>query len=188
MALAQNRHGPYFGAMGAKGFTLFELMVTITLVAILAGTAVPAFGDLIRDSRRSTHINQFVHSIHLAKREAIMRGQYVALCKIDAQQRCAGKGIDWDEGWMVFVNSDRDQPVKRDAGEPVLYLNAADPAIQIVGNRNAFTFRPFTRRSTNGTLVFCDSRGSQAARAVIISYTGRPRVSQRDSRGRVLPC
>ncbi len=163
-------------------------MLTVALVAILTGTAVPAFSDLIRDSRRSTHINQFVHSIHLAKREAIMRGQAVSLCKIDQQQRCAGKGIDWDNGWMVFVNSDRDQPVRRDAGEPVLYLNDADPAIQIVGNRNAFTFRPFTRRSTNGTLVFCDSRGSQAARAVIISYTGRPRVSQRDPRGRVLPC
>lgn len=171
-----------------RGYTLLDVLITVALVAILAGMAVPAFGDLIRDTRRTTLINRFVHSIHLAKNEAIKRGHSVALCKIDRQQRCAGKGISWHDGWMVFVNLDRDQPVRRDAGEPILLLNNPDPAVQIIGNRNAFTFRPFTRRSTNGTLVFCDTRGAEAARAVIISYTGRPRVSNLNARGRALAC
>jgi type IV fimbrial biogenesis protein FimT len=58
----------------------------------------------------------------------------------------------------------------------------------IVGNRPLFEFRPLLRRSTNGTVVFCDRRGTPAARAVIVSYTGRPRVDQVDPDGKPLVC
>jgi hypothetical protein len=40
----------------------------------------------------------------------------------------------------------------------------------------------------NGTIVFCDARGSAHARAIIISHTGRPRVAQRDADGKPLRC
>jgi hypothetical protein len=40
----------------------------------------------------------------------------------------------------------------------------------------------------NGTVTFCDTRGPAAARAVIISYTGRPRVSDRGPGRRPLVC
>ena len=57
----------------------------------------------------------------------------------------------------------------------------------ITANRASFQFRPFFWRSTNGTVTFCDERGVAAARAVIVSYTGRPRVSDRGP-GRALTC
>ena len=41
---------------------------------------------------------------------------------------------------------------------------------------------------TNGTTIFCDGRGAPAAKAVIVSYTGRPRVDRVDADGRPLHC
>jgi hypothetical protein len=38
------------------------------------------------------------------------------------------------------------------------------------------------------TFTFCDDRGSPAARAVIISQTGRPRVSDRSAANTPLAC
>jgi hypothetical protein len=38
------------------------------------------------------------------------------------------------------------------------------------------------------TFTFCDDRGSPAARAVIISQTGRPRVSNRSAANTPLTC
>jgi len=57
----------------------------------------------------------------------------------------------------------------------------------VTSNRPYYEFRP-RRRSTNGTTVFCDRRGSAAAKAVIVSYTGRPRVDRVDADGRPLRC
>ena len=55
-------------------------------------------------------------------------------------------------------------------------------AALIRSNRSYFEFRPFLRRSTNGTISFCDARGPSSARRVIVSFTGRPRVAAIDPR------
>jgi type IV fimbrial biogenesis protein FimT len=88
---------------------------------------------------------------------------------------------------MVFVNLDDELPLRRSPAEPLLYIHTPELNGTIVGNRPYYEFRP-GRRSTNGTTVFCDSRGAAAARAVIVSYTGRPRVDSRDGDGRPLRC
>ena len=49
-----------------KGFTLIELMIVITIVAILVALALPSFHDAIRKSRRSDGMNAIV-DLHLAQ-------------------------------------------------------------------------------------------------------------------------
>ena len=88
---------------------------------------------------------------------------------------------------MVFVNLDDEYPPRRSPAEPLLYMHTPELEGTIVGNRPYYEFRP-GRRSTNGTTVFCDARGTPAARAVVVSYTGRPRVATRDADGRPLRC
>ena len=161
------------------GYTLLELMVTVALGAILVGLAVPPMRTWVLDARRVTDVNALVHSVQLARNEAAKRRRPVVLCKTEDRVNCGGDDVRWDAGWMVFANEDGQSPPARSADEPLLW--AHQPALQgtITGNRASFQFRPFLWRSTNGTITFCDERGVAAARAVIISYTGRPRVSDR---------
>ena len=88
---------------------------------------------------------------------------------------------------MVYVNLDDAYPPQRSETEPLLYAHDAEITGTVISNRPYYEFRP-GRRSTNGTIVFCDSRGAAAARAVIVSYTGRPRVARVDADGRPLKC
>ncbi len=169
------------------GYTLLELVAVLGITAVGISLAVPALSELVQNSRRTQQVNLFVHSIHLAKNEAHKRARYVNLCKSPDGLQCADTG-SWGDGWIVFVNDDRDEPARVDAGEEILYTHGPWESGTITGNRNAFAFRPFRKRSTNGTLIFCDSRGTRAARAVIVSYTGRPRVSAHTPRGAPLPC
>ena len=76
----------------------------------------------------------------------------------------------------------------RDYGEPVLSVHAGWRGGHITSNRKAFSFRPIIQGVVNGTVLFCDPRGNAHARAIIISHTGRPRVSQRDSSNKPLRC
>ena len=70
----------------------------------------------------------------------------------------------------------------------ILYRSRGQAGLSIRSNRTRFVFRPFRGRSTNGTLVVCDRRGSIAARAVIVNNIGRPRLSAAASNGDPLAC
>lgn len=89
---------------------------------------------------------------------------------------------------MVFVNRDSDEPPARDRGEKRLFFYPGWTNGRITSNRVAYSFRPYRQTVVNGTILFCDSRGPEHARAIIISHTGRPRISRRDASNKALRC
>jgi type IV fimbrial biogenesis protein FimT len=170
------------------GTTLVELLTTLTIVAVLATVAIPSFHTFHLNNQRATVVNGFLHALFLARSEAIKRGQIVSVCRSSDGRNCESRTGDWRGGWIVFANRDRDDPPERDSGEDLITSSGGWPDGSITSNRGAYSFRPTTQGVVNGTIVFCDSRGSAYARAIIISHTGRPRVAQRDSEGKPLRC
>jgi type IV fimbrial biogenesis protein FimT len=133
-------------------------------------------------------VNQFIHAIYLARSEAIKRNGVVSLCPSADGSACGPAGTAWQQGWIVFVNLDRDSPARRDANEPLLHAYAPWASGRVNANRTTLSFRSFGQMGVTATFTFCDERGSSAARAVIISQTGRPRVSDRSAAGKALSC
>lgn len=171
-----------------QGFTLPELVFTMAITAGLLGWGVPAFRDLQLNAARTREVNQLVQAVYLARSEAIKRNGVVSLCPSQDGEWCAPTGTAWQQGWIVFVNGDRDSPASRDAGEDVLRTYARWDRGVVYSNRTTLSFRPFGQSGVTATFTFCDDRGSPAARAVIISQTGRPRVSDRTASDTALDC
>ena len=159
-----------------RGFTLFELLMTIALAAIVLTIGLPSFSGMLARNRQHVEINALFHAIHLARKESIRRHQVMSLCPSADRRTCSGS-TDWSSGWILFNNSDRDSPPQVDPGEAVVLAHAVEESLQITANRRAFTLRATFRRATNGTIVFCDRVGRIAPRALVVSYTGRPRVA-----------
>lgn len=174
--------------MRHRGFTILELLVATLVIAITLSVAIPSLGWLIQDARRTADINALVTSIQLARSESAKRSLPVIVCKTSDRHTCGDSSVHYEQGWMVFVNEDGGQPPAIDAGEQLLFAYQPRTEGSIRSNRSRYTFRPYFRRSTNGTITFCDHRGGDAARAVIVSYTGRPRVSGEGPGGRRLIC
>jgi type IV fimbrial biogenesis protein FimT len=170
------------------GMTLIELIVVLTLVAILAGIGAPAMSNLLRNSERQAAVTDYWHAIFLARSEAIKRNSVVVLCKSSDGQQCNNSADNWNGGWLVFDNQDHDEPATVDNGEPILRVYNKTPGMRIRSNRKTFAFRPFAQGGVTGTIVFCDSRGDSSARAIIISHTGRPRESDKDASNHALHC
>jgi type IV fimbrial biogenesis protein FimT len=170
-----------------SGFTLWELVWSLALLGTALSLAVPNLQRFVLDMRRTADVNAFVSSVQLARSEAAKRRQIVVVCKTLDRISCADAAIGYEAGWMVFANRDRDRPPILDTGEPLLfaYMPVAEGTIR--SNRAFYEFRPFILRSTNGTVTFCDQRGTPQAKAVIVSYTGRPRTSNQGP-GRGLIC
>ncbi|HEX6998940.1 MAG TPA: GspH/FimT family pseudopilin [Gammaproteobacteria bacterium] len=171
-------------ARPALGFTLWELLCTLAIAGVVMGLAAPGLQGALRNARRSADVNAFVTAVQLARSEAAKRGRPVLLCGSADLAAC---GDRYQDGWMVFVDEDGARPPRRAPAEPLLYVHRPAPGVTVSSNRAIFEFRPSVRRSTNGTVTFCDARGGGDARAVVVSYTGRPRVAQ-PAPGEPLPC
>lgn len=170
----------------SPGFTLLELLITLAVGAVLLTLAVPAFTNLVLDSRLTAAVNRFVHGMYVARHEALKSGADVAMCRSPSGQQCTQVGR-WETGFIVFVNRDRDDPPRVDTGERILQVEGAMPGGTVLANRSAFVFRPWSR-SVNGTFTFCDRRGTARARAVVVSYTGRPRATSAAKADGALKC
>jgi type IV fimbrial biogenesis protein FimT len=171
-----------------RGYTLPEMLLVVTLVATTLGYGVPAFRTLGLDTARAREVNGFVHALYFARSEAIKRNGVVSLCPSRDGGVCAPPGTPWQSGWIVFVNRDRDQPAVRDPDDDLLHAHSGWTGGNVLANRATLSFRPFGQSGTTATFTFCDRRGDRFARAVIISQTGRPRVSDQSASGTPLRC
>jgi type IV fimbrial biogenesis protein FimT len=170
-----------------RGFTLWELLCTLGIVGVALTSGIPVLRTVILDAQLTADVNGWILAVQLARSEAAKRNRPVIVCMTDDTRRCGVPASTVDAGWMVYVNLDDDYPPERSATEPLLYVHELELRGTVTSNRPYYEFRP-RRRSTNGTIVFCDGRGSSAAKAVIVSYTGRPRVARVDADGRPLTC
>jgi type IV fimbrial biogenesis protein FimT len=169
-----------------SAFTLYELLITMAVVATLVAIGIPSFAEVTARQRQRTEINALFHAVHLARKESIVRRRPVTICPSADGRQCRG-GRDWSDGWIMFVNTDGDSPTRVDAGEPVLSRHEAT-AVTIRANRQSFTLRSIFRYATNGTIVVCDPADRVPALALVISWTGRPRVAGETPRGAGYRC
>lgn len=170
-----------------RGYSLYELLATLALTSTVLLVGVPSFEGIVAEQRLRTETDRLFHAVHLARKASVVRRRAVSLCASADGTACDGDG-DWSRGWIVFVDEDRDSPPARDDGEALLIARRIDPRVRLRANRRAFTFRSTELRATNGTLVLCDRAGGDRSRALVISYTGRPRVTRQDRRGDPYSC
>ncbi len=163
----------------SRGHTLIELLTALAVIAIIAAAAIPAFSRLLLDSRRNATITSAVHAVNLARQLAAIRDEPIHLCGTQDERACSGRA-DWS-GRLLLAN-DHDDLLR------VLPLTAAGRTQRVRSNRTAIRFEGGSGFASPATLTICDRRGPRAARALIISRSGRPRVSDRDASDRPLTC
>lgn len=175
-------------AQEASGLTLIELLVAILVAATLLTVAVPSFERMREASKITVELNKLVRAVHVAKMEAAKTGHHAVICPTIDGLRCAPLTADWQSGWLLFANLDGLHPPQVDRPDLILAVHTLPPGLQIKVNRKTFIFRRFPRRSTNGTFVVCSAGRRAPARAVVVSYTGRPRTARLRSDGKPYSC
>jgi type IV fimbrial biogenesis protein FimT len=171
----------------SAGFSLYELLMTMSLAAVILGIGLPSFGGLIADKRLRVETDALFHAVHRARQESIGRRRVVTICPSFDGRFCDPENR-WSAGWIVFANKSRTGSGVRDRDETLVQHHQVADGVQIMSNRKSLSFRSTHLRATNGTLVVCDAAGRANPRALVVSYTGRPRVARADTRGRNYRC
>lgn len=168
------------------GFTLAETLVAITVLAIAALIAAPGLGEYLRDCRRAATLNSLAHAVHMARSAAAALGVRATLCGTLDGRSCSRSG-DWSDAVLVVADSPAGSVAPSDPVR-VLRLDATRIRQTVRSNRSAIELDPLSPFATTATVTVCDDRGARSARALIVSRTGRPRLSERDGSGRSLVC
>ncbi len=184
---------PLVGTTKIEGFTLIELIITLTIMGILTALAAPGMGNFIQDQRLSGQTNDFVGDLNLARSEAIKRSTNITICKQDPASTaslCNTAAVaTWSAGWVILIDSNNDSQVT--AGETVLRVRQA-----LAGTGNIMTSAatdttggPFNNAANlviylpsglttikpgvTAQFRLCDNRGPSKARTIQLISTGR---------------
>lgn len=188
-----NHLAGYFPAAAIKrnsAYTVVELLVVVAVISVLLMIAAPAMTDVLQTNRIVGTTNSLISALQYARSEAIKRNSLIVICKGTANAGC-DHDSDWNDGWIVFADTDRDHTIGDDEQ---LLLNQAAIAggitvtLHAAPTSNWIAYYPGGIDSSNGTFTICDERGSAAAHAVIIARTGRVRASLEAADGSALQC
>ncbi len=168
----------------SKGFTLVELLATISIATILLAAATPSFVEMSRKNRLVTYTNDFIATVNLARSEAIRRGAPVSICHSNDTTSCSGT---WSDGWIVFYDKNGNDAV--DPGDSVLRTHEALSQSYSLGTNPTFaagiTYGADGAATNTGVFAVCHDGNTVGARALILTRL-RPRVAQ-DTDGDHIP-
>ncbi len=172
-----------------RGFTLVELMVTLSVLAILLGIAVPSFTGAIASTAVAGHVNTFMADARFARTEAIKRGANVTMCRSDnaetATPTCStAAATDWSAGWLIFEDVDNNGLFATANNDVLIRVQGAltqsgGMATASATPFNAFTYNAIGRTNNNGSIT-ASPRGSLSIdpsyqRILVIDTVGRAR-------------
>ena len=179
MLVTHTRFAPLEHRRYLAGFTLVELMITVLVLSILLGLAVPAFRSFLQNDQQWVQQNNLVLSLNTARSEAIKNDLPggVQVCSSTDGATCTG--TPWEQGWIVLPSVN------------VFGVGAPKP-IQTVGALPTGTTLRATPNNTtlsflsNGALTpaaavafkMCDVRGAAFARYLQVTPMGRVVAAQ----------
>lgn len=171
-----------------KGFTLLELLIVISIVGILASVAVPSFKSSLTKNKRSAESENIIRDINIARSEAIKRGQRVVLCTGDTSG--CNNSTNWTNGWIAFVDEDKNN--NKGSSEQILRIGELkSPNFTLIGSTDiahAIKFQADGLAIATGTLTLCNGDDTNTAKALILSTSGKPKISDTAAGGAELAC
>lgn len=165
------------------GVTLVELLVTLTVMAILLAIAVPSFQGMIASSRVRSTTNDIMAMLSQVRQEAIRRGNRVTMCKSADQTQCTTSG-DWSQGWIAFSDTSHSSASANvDSGETiVLKQSTVSSGTVVKGNANALNYISYASNGMARTMTGAFASGS----TLILRVCSTSSALSNDSRARNL--
>lgn len=177
------------GRRRCAGLTLLELVTTLAISSISLSLAVPAMNALTGNSARVSATNTLVRHLQLARSEAVTRGATTILCP-SLDGRTCHDSTNWEQGYILVLDGNNSGSV--DSGDSVLRVfQGMNKRISIssTSGRKRILFNPLGMSpGYNLTLSLCDRQQVVDPRAVILSNTGRPRLSETRPDGSPIQC
>ncbi|MEA1606733.1 GspH/FimT family pseudopilin [Pseudomonas spirodelae] len=155
------------------GYSLAELLITISLLSITASITIPPLSQLLESQRQTHTLNQMLGALSYTRSAAVFSRLNTSLCA--GQTDCNGSPA-WAQHLIIFhdINAngrrEPDELILRE--EPLLdgynwYWASFRKLSHVIFEADG------TSRAANGTLTLC--KAGQPQRQIVINVVGRIR-------------
>jgi type IV fimbrial biogenesis protein FimT len=154
------------------GFSLLELIISISISAILTTAAVPGFSHLKASSDAKTVSLKLSRTLAKARSHAIFHTENVTLCGIDEMSECSSTQFDT---LAVFIDDNENRIIDND--EQIVFQATMNYGGQL--NLRASLRRQYIQFTSTGSsrqtgsFIYCDPNHTTVARRITISMSGR---------------
>lgn len=166
--------------MKYQGFTLLELLITLTILGILITVGGPSFVTQINNNRVKTTALSLFESIELARTKAVASNTRAVL----------KHNGNWEAGWDVFIDSNNDgsitdeQPIAsvgKTSNVRILPNKPVKNYISFIGTGESRTIgKSSTGAPQMGSLMVCPPTEGSGYK-LILSKSGRMRMEEINS-------
>ncbi len=155
--------------MMQEGFTFLEVLIALSIMAILALFAMPQYQGFLSQHQARVEASQLSRMITFARQQAILRNDMITLCPYDLGKVC---GEDWSLGLLVLDNNN--QMISE-----FLFENDAQVFLKTfpMGHEYVLQFsRSGDTKAQNGSFYYCPTDGLNATR-IVFNQAGRVYVT-----------
>ncbi len=156
----------------ACGFSMIELMITLSIFAILAGIAMPSFSSLMTKYRLSNENTALMLDFVFARGEAVNRSTRITVCQSTNGTSCTGGG--WGTGRIAFIDSGAIGTV--DAGDQILRVSEAIANGDTMNPAAPANISYDSTGTPNNNLTVVTCKSGYTGAKVIVYPTGRIRA------------
>ena len=157
-----------------KGVTLVELMISVSIVAIILAFIGPSIQSILIKNRIVAEINEISSLIQYARHYAIDEQAQVVVCPSVDYSACSE---DWDNPKIVFIDDNDDEI--RGAGEELLVSVSATSKTSLMTNTSEIIKFAETGEVNLATeILICHDDGeAKYARSLSLTLQGRVKMS-----------
>lgn len=156
------------------GITLIELLIAISIIAILAATALPSMTYWQAKNAADTTSHILFQQLQATREFAISQGSAVSLCGVNTHGNCSPSNI---VELQIFIDSNKNK--RRDSHERLLAQTTLPNTGELTLNAHT-TIRMKADGSSNtpASFIYCPSiPEASLIRKITISFSGRSYVA-----------
>lgn len=148
-----------------RGFTLIEVMVTLTVAAILASVVVPGFASVSRRFRLNSVSTSLASSLHWARGEAIKANVDVIVCASNSAGTNCANSTNWGaNGWIVCYDANADNSCDASTAQLInplqVYQGVASGVALVTGPAAPVRFTPSGEQPTGAAMAMLTTSGA----------------------------
>ncbi|EXF46429.1 type 4 fimbrial biogenesis protein FimT [Pseudomonas sp. BAY1663] len=147
-----------------QGFTLIELIVTLSILTIVVSIAFPVFTEMVARSRQQALLNDVWSTVQNARVTAVLHRETIEICGSKDTVNCTS---DWSDGWLVHSPG-------RQQARNLTQLPSSDQ-LRWRGLGKNIRFRSNGTTLNNGTFYQCHKQ--KLAWQLKLSRQGRLRIA-----------